>query len=54
MKDFRQGLTQTDVFVFGKTSLCVLENVRQSGWRDHLGIRGFARVHTGEKWWQWR
>lgn len=25
MKDFRRGLTQADLFVFGKTSPCVLE-----------------------------
>lgn len=38
MKNFRQGLTQTQLFVFGKTSLCDLENVGQNGWRDMLGF----------------
>lgn len=48
MKDFRPGLTQTDLFVFGETSPCILENVGQGGWREHVGGDGLGRVQASE------
>lgn len=47
MKDFRQGLTQTHLFVFGKTSPCVLENGWQCNRRDKFG--GFVVIQVREE-----
>lgn len=49
MKDFRQGLTQTHLFVFGKTSPCVLENGWQCNRRDKFG--GFVVIQVREERW---
>lgn len=49
VKDFRQGLTQTHLFVFGKTSPCVLENGWQCNRRDKFG--GFVVIQVREERW---